>query len=51
MALSRGKASWKSVLKCHVSISRNLSAALLEDIAKPLKHLVEGQNKARRPVS
>ena len=29
---------------------RNLATALLEDIAKPLKHLVDGQHKARKPV-
>jgi hypothetical protein len=30
---------------------RNLSVALIEEINKPLKQLVEGQIKARKPVS
>ncbi|WAQ94955.1 NOSTN-like protein [Mya arenaria] len=44
---------WKAVassVETEAELHKNLSTALLEDIAKPLKHLVEGQNKARRPI-
>lgn len=45
--------AWKEVansIEIEADLHKNLSTALLEDIAKPLKHLVDGQHKARRPI-
>ncbi|XP_060579038.1 nostrin-like isoform X2 [Ruditapes philippinarum] len=44
---------WKAVSSCievEAELHKNLATALLEDIAKPLKHLVDGQHKARKPI-
>lgn len=44
---------WKAVatsMELEAELHKNLATALLEDIAKPLKHLVDGQHKARKPI-
>ncbi|KAH3716919.1 nostrin-like isoform X1 [Dreissena polymorpha] len=44
---------WKAVaasIDTEADLHRNLATAMLEEIAKPLKHLVAGQKEARRPI-
>ncbi|XP_045168326.2 nostrin-like isoform X2 [Mercenaria mercenaria] len=44
---------WKAVassIEVEAELHKNLATALLEDIAKPLKQLVDGQHKTRKPI-
>ncbi|XP_061167166.1 nostrin-like isoform X3 [Saccostrea echinata] len=48
--LAEGWRSVASVMEQEAELHRNLGQALAEEISKPLKSLVEAQNKARKPI-
>ncbi|XP_048755732.2 nostrin-like isoform X8 [Ostrea edulis] len=49
-SLADGWRTVGSVMEQEAELHKNLSMALADDISKPLKSLVETQNKARKPI-